>query len=142
MARAQAQKRAVGFRWHTRTLDDLRDHVAAHGGNQTDLAELYVTEGIRRDNHPLIYFRVGAAGRRAALLGTRLDVADIISTLRQNENSLEDTAEYLDIPVAHIESVVRYYVEFNDEIDAEIERAAAVAERERSLWERQQEALR
>jgi uncharacterized protein (DUF433 family) len=142
MSRGQGEKRAVGFRWHERTLEELRDHAAARGDNQTDLAELYVTEGIRRDNHPLIYFRVGAAGRRAALLGTRLDVADIISTLRQNENSLEDTADYLDMPVAQIESVVRYYVEFKDEIDAEIQRATAVAERERSLWERQQEALR
>jgi hypothetical protein len=27
------------------------------------------------DEHPLIYFRDGASGRRPALLGTRLDVA-------------------------------------------------------------------
>lgn len=142
MGRGEGPKRAVGFRWHEQTLDDLRGHAKSRRDNQTDLTERYVIEGMRQDNHPLIYFRAGMAGRRAALLGTRLDVADIISTLRQNENSLEGTAEYLDLPAAHVESVVRYYVEFKDEIDAEIEQATAAAERERSLWQRQQEALR
>jgi hypothetical protein len=31
------------------------------------------------DEHPAIYFRDGADGRRPALLGTRLDVADVIA---------------------------------------------------------------
>jgi hypothetical protein len=43
----------------------------------------YIEEGIRQDEHPLIYFREGAAGRRPALLGSRLGVAEAIETIRQ-----------------------------------------------------------
>ena len=62
------------------------------GQPQTALAERYLEEGLRMDEHPLIYFRDGANGRRPALLGTRLDVADVIETLRQNDRSVERTA--------------------------------------------------
>lgn len=141
MTGREGPKQPVSFRWRRDTVERLRDHAHAHGDNQTDLTERYVLEGMRTDDHPLIQFRSGMAGRRAALLGTRLDVADIISTLRQNGNSIDDTAEYLDVPGSQVEAVVRYYVEFQDEIDAEIERAQAVAQRERQMWERQQKAL-
>jgi uncharacterized protein (DUF433 family) len=55
------------------------------------------------DEHPLIYFRDGASGRRPALLGTRLDVADVIETIRENDRSVERTAAYLELPVDRIE---------------------------------------
>jgi hypothetical protein len=45
------------------------------------LAERYIEEGLRHDEHPLIYFRDREIGRRPALLGTRLDVAEVISTI-------------------------------------------------------------
>jgi hypothetical protein len=48
------------------------------------------------DEHPLIYFRDGASGRRPALLGTRLDVADVNETIRENDRSVERTAAYKD----------------------------------------------
>jgi hypothetical protein len=51
------------------------------------------------DEHPLIYFREGASGRRPALLGTRLDVADVIETVRVNDRSVERAAAYLELPV-------------------------------------------
>jgi hypothetical protein len=44
---------------------------------QTTLAERYIEEGLRMDEHPLVYFREGASGRRPALLGTRLDGDEI-----------------------------------------------------------------
>ena len=58
---------------------------------------------MRQDEHPLIYFRESAAGRRPALLGSRLDVAAVLTTLRQNENSVDETADYLEIPIEHVE---------------------------------------
>jgi hypothetical protein len=30
-------------------------------------------------------------------------VATVVETIRQHDNSVEDTAEYLDVPVAHVE---------------------------------------
>jgi uncharacterized protein (DUF433 family) len=105
------------------------------------LAERYVEEGLRMDEHPLIYFREGGAGRRPALVGARLDVATVVETIRQHDNSVEDTAEYLDVPVAHVEECVRYYVDYKGEVDEWLKRARCEAERERSLWERPHEAL-
>jgi hypothetical protein len=44
---------------------------------QTTLAERHIEEGLRMDEHPLVYFREGASGRRPAPLGTRLDGDEI-----------------------------------------------------------------
>lgn len=93
------------------------------------------------DEHPLISFREGAAGRRPALAGTRLDVADVIGTLRQNAGSASETARYLEIPVEKVEACLRYYAGYKDEVDDWLERARATAEREEALWRRQQEVL-
>jgi uncharacterized protein (DUF433 family) len=140
MPRPQTKK-SVSFRFDPITVKRLKDHAAEAGAGQTALAERYIEEGIRRDEHPLIYFREGAAGRRAALLGSRLDVADVIATIRQNEGSVEQAAEYLEAPVEQVEAAARYYADYRDEVDALIERAALAAERERERWRRQQEAL-
>jgi uncharacterized protein (DUF433 family) len=111
------------------------------GQPQTALAERYIEEGLRMDEHPLIYFRDGAAGRRPALLGTRLDVADVIDTIRQNHNSVEDAATYLELPVNRVDACMRYYADYASEIDEWLDRADAIAEREEARWRRRGEAL-
>lgn len=134
-------KQAVSFRFDRRIAAHLRRRSEETGEPQAALAERYIEEGLRMDEHPLITFRAGAAGRRPVLLGTRLDVATVIETIRQNDNSVDEAAEYLDVPVAHIEACVRYYVAYKREIDDWIERSRRAAERERELWLRQKEAL-
>ncbi|MEJ7714413.1 MAG: hypothetical protein WKF40_01395 [Thermoleophilaceae bacterium] len=83
----------------------------------------------------------GAAGRRPALLGSRLDIADVIATIRQNDNSVAEAAEYLQIPVDQVEAALRYYADFKTEVDAWLAHVEAIAERERDRWRRRQEAL-
>jgi uncharacterized protein (DUF433 family) len=134
-------KQGVSFRFNPRTVERLKRRSHEVGAPQAALAERYIDEGMRIDEHPGIYFRDGGSGRRPAVLGTHLDVAQIIETLRQNENSIEETAEYLDIPAAQVETAVRYYAAYKDEVDEWIEQSRAIAERERELWLRQQEAL-
>lgn len=134
-------KQSVSFRFDPTTVKRLKVHAAEAGAGQTALAERYIEEGIRRDEHPLVYFREGAAGRRPALLGSRLDVADAITTIRQNDGSVAGAAEYLEVPVEQLEAAVRYYADYKDEVDALIERGRLAAERERERWRRQQEAL-
>jgi uncharacterized protein (DUF433 family) len=94
------------------------------------------------EEHPLIYFRDGAAGRRPALLGTRLDVADVIETLRQNGNSMERTAAYLELPLDRVEACLRYYAVYREEIDDWIERSRAIAEREEERRHPAKDSLR
>lgn len=134
-------KQSVAFRFHRETVAHLKRRALETRAPQTTLAERYIEEGLRHDEHPLIYFREGAAGRRPALLGTRLDVADVIATIRQNGNSIEETAGYLEIPAEHVEACVRYYADYKDEVDTWIERSEALAQRERERWERRRQAL-
>jgi hypothetical protein len=79
-------------------LKHLKRPAREAGQPQTALAERYIEEGLRMDEHPVIYFRDGASGRRPASPGTRLDVADVIEPLRQTDKSVERTAAYLEIP--------------------------------------------
>ncbi len=88
-------------------------------------------EEIRLNEHPLIYFRKRAAGPRPALLGSRLDVAHVITTIRQNDGSEKEAASYLEVPVELVEAATRYYGEHPEEVDAQIERTRLAARRER-----------
>lgn len=135
------KKQAIAFRIAADTVDRLKRRAREAGAPQTALAERYIDEGLRTDEHPLIYFREGELGRRPALLGTRLDVADVIETIRQNDNSVEEAAEYLELPVEQVEAALRYYVDYKGEVDELIERSRAAAEREQDRRRRQQDAL-
>lgn len=134
-------RKSVSFRFDPITVRRLKDHAAEAGAGQTALAERYIEEGIRRDEHPLIYFREGAAGRRPALLGSRLDVADVVTTIRQSDGSVGEAADYLEVPVDQIDAAARYYADYREEVDALIDRSRDAAERERERARRQREAL-
>jgi uncharacterized protein (DUF433 family) len=134
-------KQSIAFRFDPGTVARLKQRARESHAPQTALAERYIEEGMRRDEHPLIYFRDGEAGRRPALLGTRLDVAEVIATVRQNGNSIEEAADYLEVPVEHVDACLNYYADYREEIDAWVERSRAIAERERERWQRRQQAL-
>jgi uncharacterized protein (DUF433 family) len=134
-------KQSVSFRFDPITVRRLKDHAADAGSGQTALAERYIEEGIRQDEHPLINFREGAAGRRPALLGSRLDVAEAIEAIRQNDGAVEEAASYLEIPVEQLEAAARYYGEYTEEVDELAKRSRTASERERERWRRGHEAL-
>ncbi len=135
-------KQSVAFRFDPDLVEHLRRRARETRTAQTELAERYIAEGLRQDEHPLISFRDGAAGRRAVLLGSRLSVADVITTIRQNGNSLEQSAGYLEIPLEHVEAALAYYADYPQEIDAWIARSDAAAARERDALDRRRAALR
>jgi uncharacterized protein (DUF433 family) len=134
-------KKPLSFRVRMETAARLEQHAKEVGHTQTALVERYVEEGLRMDSHPLIHFRDGSGGRRAALLGTRLDVWQVIDTVHQNERSVEDAADYLGLPVDHVRACLRYCADFRDEIEQWTVRARAIEEREDANWRRQQEIL-
>ena len=136
-----ATRRAVAFRVRPKTLQRLQRLARESGQTQTALAERYIDEGMRTDEHPLIYFRAGAAGRRPAIIGTRLDVWQVVETLRAHAGSVEATAAYLEVSEPKVRACVRYYAEFADEIDQWIERARDIASREEERWRREQRLL-
>jgi hypothetical protein len=101
----------------------------AHMPTRT-LAQRYVEEGLRMDEHPLVRFVDGPAGRRARLVGSAKDVWEVIATVRDNDSDLAATAEYLHIPLGLVQAAVTYYGAYRDEVDqliADNEREAAEA---------------
>jgi len=132
-------KKALSLRWNARLLEATHARAARSDVSFNQLTERYVAEGLRMDEHPLIYFRSGPRGRRPALMGTRLDVATVIATVRQNDNSVDQAAGYLGIPRRHVEACVGYYVEFQVEVDDWIEQAEEEAAAAEISWRRRHE---
>ena len=54
--------------------------------------------------HPLIRFLDGLSGRRASLVGSGLDVWEVIATVRDNEGSIEEAAAYLRMPIQLVQA--------------------------------------
>ncbi len=75
----------------------LRTHARRMGYTPRALAQRYVNEGLRRDEHPLIRFADGPSGRRAALVGSGLDVWEVVAAVRENENDLQQAAALLGV---------------------------------------------
>jgi uncharacterized protein (DUF433 family) len=117
-----------------RTLERLRERARLLGQKHTTLAERYVEEGVLMDEHPNIHFVDGAMGRRPAVLGTGLDVWEIVDVAKDNGGSVADTAAYLEIDPRLVESALHYYGANHDEVDDLIARIYAVNEREESSW--------
>jgi uncharacterized protein (DUF433 family) len=105
------------------------------------LAQRYVEEGLRMDEHPLVHFADGPAGRRARLLGTGLDVWEVIATVRDNDNDVQEAAEYLRIPLGLVQAAVSYYGAYTDEIDAWTQANEREAAEAHSAWQAGQAAL-
>jgi uncharacterized protein (DUF433 family) len=85
------------------------------------LAQRYVEEGLRMDDHPLIRFADGPAGRRARLTGTGKDVWEVITVVRDNGGSAAGAAGYLEIPLGLVQAAIAYYGAYTAEIDQLIE---------------------
>lgn len=146
MARGQRPKgetarRHLSLRVASATFEELERRARETGETRNTLAERYIAEGMRMDEHPQIAFREGALGRRAALVGTRLDVWQVMETVRNSGNSVEEAADYLEQPVEKVRAAVRYYAAYRDEADEFAARATAVAERAEAAWRAEQELL-
>lgn len=143
MARAT---RNFSARWATDVLDRLRKRSEAEGISKSRLAERYVDEGIRMDEHPGVEFRDGPAGRRAALQGGP-DIWEVVWILgtyraRGDVDAISSTVEHLSLEVWRVEIGVRYYDAFPDEIDERIDSSIGGADEAEAAWLREQAASR
>ncbi len=94
--------------------------------------------------HPVVMFRNGPRGRRAALAAGP-EIVDVIGTLIGGDvpagQRRTRAAELLNISPAAVDAAFTYYAEFTDEIDAEIAERAREAEEAEAAWVRQQALL-
>jgi len=130
------------FRLSRRTLEQLDVMVRATGESRNALADRLLSEAIKAEAHPLIRFQPGALGRRRALVvGTRLYVYQVISTLRGNDGDVDQTAEGFGLAPQLVRAALAYYADYTDEVDEDAAVAAQLEREERERWERQQRAI-
>jgi uncharacterized protein (DUF433 family) len=143
--RPRAPREHQTLRLRPDLVEELKRHARESGVSVSALAERYIDEGLRHDHHPLVTFRDGVGGRRAALVGTRLDVAQVIETVRATEKhddeAVREAAEYLGVTETQVRACVRYYARYRSEIDEWLERTHAIAMREEDGWRREREVL-
>jgi uncharacterized protein (DUF433 family) len=106
------------------------------------LAQRYVEEGLRMDEHPLVRFADGPGGRRARLVGTGSDVWEVIAAVRENDGDVAETAAYLQISLGLVQAAVAYYGAYSDEVDRWIERNEREASEAHAAWLAGRAALR
>lgn len=130
------------FRLSARTVELLDAAAAAEGETRNSLADRLLGEAVRLERHPLIKFHAGATGYRQPLVvGTRLYVHQVMSTLRTSGGDVDAAAEYLGVAPRLVRAAVDYYAEFTDEVDQNAETAARIERDELDRFERQQRAL-
>jgi uncharacterized protein (DUF433 family) len=132
----------LSLRPRASTLDRLRERARLLGLKHTVLAERYLEEGALMDEHPGIHFVEGAMGRRPAVVGTALDVWEIVVVARDNGGSTAETARYLQIEPRLVETALRYYGANQASVDDWITRIDAFNEREERIWRAARSALR
>jgi uncharacterized protein (DUF433 family) len=107
----------------------------------TTLAERYLEEGVLMDEHPGIHFVDGPMGRRPAVIGTGLDVWEIVVVARDSAGSVAETAAYLEIDLRLVEVAIAYYGSNREQVDDWIARVDESNEHDEARWRAAQVAL-
>jgi len=129
--------------WQCHLITDVVKHDhRVWWGDRLPHYQRYVEEGLRMDEHPLIRFADGPAGRRARLVGTGKDVWEIIAAVRDNDGDTAETARYLEMPLGLVQAAISYYGAYRDEIDQWIEVNEQQVAEAQAAWSAGQDAVR
>ena len=124
--------------------DRLERHGTRSGLSKSRLAERYIDEGLRMEDHPGIVFRDGPTGRRAGLAAGP-DVWEVIATVRANgldgESALAAASEWSNLSLSQVRAAVRYYAEYTQEVDERITRNVEEADAAEARSRLEQQAL-
>jgi hypothetical protein len=134
--------RPMSLRLQETTIERLGDRAQRVQMPPRTLAQRYVEEGLRMDEHPLVRFAEGPGGRRARLLGKGSDVWEVIATVRDNDGDLRKAADYLEMPLGLVQAAVAYYGAYPEEIDQWIARNERDAADAHAAWLAGHAALR
>ena len=132
----------LSVRLNDTTIARLGKHARRVHLAPRTLAQRYVEEGLRMDEHPLIRFVDGPAGRRARIMGTGKDVWEVIAAVRENGGDAVETARYLEMPLGLVQAAITYYGAYRDEIDQWIEANEQEAAEAHAAWVAGQAAVK
>jgi hypothetical protein len=138
------------IRFDQRVSDRLAAYVASHPGwSGSSVANRFIDEALRMEDHPGIVFRDGPTGRRAVLIGGP-DVREVIRAVRSaraSEPALEAdgivalVAANTGVPARLVETAIRYWAAYPDEIDAWIRDVESFEDQQLRAWELRQDLL-
>ena len=114
---AMAKAQPFSFRPSKRLDERLNSLAARTGLSKTAILETLADEAERTRRYPGIAFRGPDLARRAWLLGTSLDVWQVIGELRNFGDDAGRMASETEVPLRQIELAKAYYREFSEEID-------------------------
>jgi uncharacterized protein (DUF433 family) len=123
------------------TLERLRRRARLSGEPRTTLAERYLTEGLLMDEVPGVHFLDGPMGRRPALMGSGLDVWEVVKVVKDHDGSAREAAAYLEVEPRLVDTALRYYGSNQEEIDSWIARVNELSEFEERRWRAAREAI-
>jgi hypothetical protein len=130
----------------------LAAFVAMHPGLSASAAtNLLVDEALRSQEHPLIVFRDGPAGRRARLVGGP-DVWEVVRAVRSARDAEPEpdlgadevvalVEETTGVPAHLIRAAIDYWADHPDDVDAWIARADTESRAAEERWRREQRLL-
>lgn len=134
---------SIRFR-RAEVAEQLKAEAGARRVSSSALAEELIEEGLRTRHHPLIVFRDGASGRRAALVGGP-DVSEVIGGLVGGDvpaqDRLERAVEVFGLSARQVDAALDYYAAYTSEIDGEIEANQVAADEAEEAWRRRQGLL-
>lgn len=141
MAGETEPTKPFSLRMGNATEGRLQAQAARAGIPARTLAQRYIEESLRMDEHPLVHFADGPTGRRARLLGTGADVWEVVATVLDNGGDEREAAEYLGMSTGLVQAAVTYYGAHSDEIDSLIERNRSEADESEARWKAGREAI-
>lgn len=144
MANRQSSTVQFAARFGAPVAKRLRERATRLNESQRQLAERYIDEGLRMDDHPGIVFRDGPMGRRAGLAAGP-DVWELVAALKQlpvrGQDAIPELARPLALSEGQIQTALTYFGEYHLEVQELIRRNEQEAERAEAAWRRGQSAL-
>lgn len=138
------------IRFDPHVLGRLNRYLRAHPDlTLSSAGNRFVDEGLRSEEHPLVYFRDGPAGRRARLVGGP-DVWQVIGAVlsarradpsESSEEVINTVSETSGAPAQLVHAAIAYWADYSEEIDNFLASAAAEAVVVERRWEREQTIL-
>lgn len=145
-----SKRPATPVRFDPPVADRLVSFVTANPGmSMSSAANRLVDEALRATEHPGVVFRTGPTGRRAALAGGP-DVWEVIRAIRSAHASEPDldsddlltlVSDNTGVTIRLLNTAVRYWAGYPDEVEAEIVAADAAEDAAEQAWLRERKLL-
>lgn len=135
----------VSVRFRSEQLvEELKSEAAARSLSTSSLAEQLIEEGLRMRRHPLVAFRDGASGRRAAVAGGP-DVWEVVAGIVGGDVPVPDrvtrAVQLFGLSADQVSAALDYYAAYPEEVDAAIAANLAAAEAAERQWRRRRQLL-